>query len=154
MIAFSGTIWRIMAQENAHSPLAAARAPEGRFHHSGQFAIYTSLTAKGAGIAIQHYFAQDTRPKVIVPILVEAHDILDLRGTTEDIQATTMVCQDNRAKGLRAPNWDVSGLARTSGRRACFIARARARILAIWCCLARLIRVRLCCRRCQRLAIK
>lgn len=111
----TGTIWRIMAKENAHSPLAPARAPEGRFHHDGQVAIYTSLTAQGAGTAIQRYLADDTRPKVIVPLLVEASNLLDMRGTAEEVQATTMVWQDNRAKGLRAPTWDVSDRARKTG---------------------------------------
>lgn len=112
---FTGTIWRIMAKENTHSPLAPARAPEGRFHHSGQIAIYTSLTAEGAGTAIQRYLADDTRPKVIVPLRVEVGNLLDMRGSAEDIQATTMVWQDIRAKGLRAPTWDVSDMARKSG---------------------------------------
>ena len=89
-----------MANENAHSPLAPARAPEGRFHHGGQIAIYTSLTAQGAGTAIQRYLADDTRPKVIVPLLVEVSNLLDMRGVAEDIQATTMVWQDSRTKGL------------------------------------------------------
>lgn len=112
---FSGTIWRILAQESAYSPLAPAQAPEGRFHHDGQIAIYTSLTAQGAGIAIQRYLKQDTRPKVIVPLLIEAANILDMRGTADNIKSTTLVWQDMRIKGLRAPTWDVSDLARQSG---------------------------------------
>lgn len=112
---FNGIIWRILARENAHLPLAPARAPEGRFHHDGQIAIYTSLTAKGAGTAIQRYLVDDTRPRVIVPLLVEAYTILDLRGRDGDIQATTLVWQNDRAQGRRAPTWDVSDMARKNG---------------------------------------
>lgn len=112
---FNGTIWRILPRENAHLPLAPARAPEGRFHHDGQFAIYTSLTAEGAGVAIQRYLAADTRPRVIVPLVVESSAILDLRGRDDDIRATTLVWQNDRAKGQRAPTWTVSDRARANG---------------------------------------
>lgn len=112
---YAGAVWRILAKEHAHLPLAPARADEGRFHYDGQIAIYTSLTAEGAGTAVQRYLAEDRRPKVIVPLLVEATDILDMRGTPEDVQATTKVWQDIRANGLRAPTWDLSDKARASG---------------------------------------
>lgn len=115
-----------MAKENAHLPLAPARAPEGRFHYDGQAAIYTSLTADGAGTAIQRYLVEDTRPKVIVPLLVDVTDILDMRTTPEDIQLTTMVWQDIRAKGQRAPTWDVSDMARKAGAQG-ILYRSRSR---------------------------
>lgn len=115
MIAFDGTIWRILALENADQPLAPARAPEGRFHHDGQLAIYTSLTAEGAGTAIQRYLAGDTRPRVIVPLLVKADRILDLRQDAKDVRNSTIVWQDIRDKGLAAPTWDISDAAREMG---------------------------------------
>lgn len=111
MIPFAGTLWRILAKENAHRPLA----PEGRFHHTGQTAIYTSLTAQGAGVAIQRYLKVDNRPKVIVPLLVKAAKILDMRRTAEDVLASTMVWQDVRATGAPAPTWMISDAARKSG---------------------------------------
>ncbi|MBB3992610.1 hypothetical protein GGR95_000229 [Sulfitobacter undariae] len=39
-----------------NTPCATAKAPEGRFHHSGQAAAYASLSAQGAAIATHRCF--------------------------------------------------------------------------------------------------
>lgn len=115
MIAFSGIVWRILFSDQADDPTAPARAPEGRFHHDGQRAIYTSLTAEGAGVAIQRYLTKDTRPRVIVPLMVCATDVLDLRHDGDGIPPTSAIWQDDRAKGQRASTWDISDAAREQG---------------------------------------
>lgn len=115
MVPFAGTVWRIMFADHAEEPLAPARAPEGRFHYDDQVAIYTSLTAEGAGVAIQRYLEGDTWPRVIVPLTVTADNVLDLRGDTRGIPPTSIVWQDDRAAGRRAPTWDISDAARAEG---------------------------------------
>ena len=79
MIAWVGSVWRIQFADQS-DPLIPAQAPEGRFHHSGQRAIYTSLNPEGAGVAIRRYLADNDRSRAIVKLHVEALRILDLRG--------------------------------------------------------------------------
>ena len=108
MIAFSGTVWRILNAAQADAPLAPARAPTGRFHHSGQTAIYTSLTAEGAGVAIARYVAETDVPRVIVPLRLSAPCLVDLRGHAE----ASIVWQDLPPP---SPTWQFSDDARARG---------------------------------------
>lgn len=71
MIRFKGTVWRILFTREAGDPTQVARAPEGRFHHNGQTAIYTSLTPQGARIAIAAYIKAIDPPRLLVPLEVE-----------------------------------------------------------------------------------
>ena len=115
---FSGTVWRILFAQLADDALLPARAPEGRFHYGGQPSIYTSLTAEGAGVAIQRYLAAGDAPRVIVPLEVAAIRVLDLRRSGDDsagVPPTSVVWQDQRAQGLRASTWDISDNARHLG---------------------------------------
>jgi len=118
MTPFSGGVWRILFAEFADDPLSPARAPEGRFHYGGQPAIYTSLTAEGAGVAIQRYLTDNDPPRVIVPLKISAAGLLDLRtglDTNAEIPPTSVVWQDQRAMGRRASTWDISDHARSIG---------------------------------------
>ena len=115
MTPFSGIVWRIVFADLASDPLAPARAPEGRFHYDGQVAIYTSLSAEGAGVAIQRYLADDARPRVIVPLAVNGAIVLDLRSSEPGVPPTSVIWQDDRAAGRRAPTWDISDAARAKG---------------------------------------
>ncbi|SOC05179.1 RES family NAD+ phosphorylase [Rhodobacter maris] len=112
MIPFSGTVWRILAAERAGEATAPARHPEGRFHHSGQTALYASLTAEGAGVAIARYLAPGDGPRVIVPLRVEAARIADHRGEP----ALSVIWQEDRAAtGAPSPTWAFSDAARRAG---------------------------------------
>ncbi|MCE8547268.1 RES family NAD+ phosphorylase [Ruegeria pomeroyi] len=111
VIAFSGTVWRILFADQAGAPTAPARAPEGRFHHSGQKALYASLTPEGAGVAIRRYVGPQNPPRVIVPLLVTDARLADLRGRPE----VSVVWQDIRATGAPAPSWAYSDAARAEG---------------------------------------
>ncbi|KIC12363.1 hypothetical protein RA19_03180 [Leisingera sp. ANG-M1] len=88
--------------------MAPARAPEGRFHHSGQPALYASLTPEGAGIAIKRYISPGDPPRIILPLQVTAARITDLRGRP----GVSAVWQDIRASGAPAPTWMHSDTAR------------------------------------------
>ncbi|RLK11291.1 RES family NAD+ phosphorylase [Ruegeria conchae] len=108
---FSGPVWRILFRSQLGIPLAPARAPEGRFHHSGQFALYASLSAEGAGIAIRRYVSPCDPPRVIQQFQVSAAHLMDLRGRAD----VSIVWQDLRDNGTPSPTWRFSDEARAVG---------------------------------------
>ncbi len=108
---FSGLVWRILLRTQSGDPLSSARAPEGRFHHSGQFALYASLSAEGAGIAIRRYVSQCDPPRTIHRLKISKAQVLDLRGQP----SASIVWQDMRATGIPSPTWRFSDKARTYG---------------------------------------
>ncbi len=112
MIPFSGVVWRAVPE--GQDPLCPATAPEGRFHHAGQFAVYTSLTAEGTKIAIARYLTAADPDRIIHPLRVDAARVRDLRDETE----ASVVWQDVRATGRAAPTWSFSDDARASGAQA------------------------------------
>jgi len=114
VIAWDGLVWRILDARNAAWPCAPARAPEGRFHHSGQVALYASLSEEGAGVAIRRYVSDADGPRVIVPLRVAADRIVDLRALPDPTRAS-IVWQDIRATGAPAPTWTFSDAARAAG---------------------------------------
>lgn len=109
MIPFTGTVYRVVfTDQDATAPV---RSPEGRFHHSGQNAIYTSLTPEGCRVAIKRYLTTDDASRHIVPLDIAFDRLADLRGTP----AASMVWQDERARGEPASTWALSDQARQSG---------------------------------------
>ena len=110
MIEFSGPVWRILFQSQAGSPLDPARAPEGRFHHHGQSALYASLSEEGAGVAIRRYVSAGDPARVIQRCQVTA-SLHDLRGRRE----VSVVWQDIAAVDLPSPTWAYSDKARALG---------------------------------------
>ena len=109
MIAFAARVWRLAAA--ATSPTAPAASPEGRFHHSGQAALYTPLTPEGAAIAIRRYMSADDPPRRLYPLSVNAGRIADMRGD----RSLSVVWQDMRATGAPAPTWAISDRLRAAG---------------------------------------
>ncbi|MDZ4096682.1 MAG: RES family NAD+ phosphorylase [Paracoccaceae bacterium] len=109
MIAFTGQVWRIVFQDQ--DATLPARAPEGRFHHSGQTAIYTSLTPEGCATAITRYLRPDDPARLMATLRLNATHILDLRGRGD----VSVVWQDIRASGAPAPTWRFSDAARAMG---------------------------------------
>ena len=114
MIAFRGTVWRIVFSNQTDIPLASARAPQGRFHHSGQKAVYTSLTQDGARIAIQRYLSPNDPPRVIIPIAVGLTRVRDLRNQPN----ASVIWQDIVKMGQTSPTWGFSDQARAEGAQA------------------------------------
>ncbi len=110
MIPFAGQVWRTIfaGADDATRPVAST---EGRFHHDGQTAIYTSLTAEGCRVAIKRYVGSNEPPRIIVPLDVRLTKVVDLRGRAE----LSTVWQDIRATGAPAPTWAYSDAARASG---------------------------------------
>ncbi len=123
MIGFTGEVWRIVFTADAARAAAPVPSPEGRFHHSGQPAIYTSLTQEGCGVAIRRYLRGDDVPRVIVPLHIKATRLVDL---TEAGAAPSVVWQDVRAAGQPAPTWTLSDAARAQDAQGMFY-RSRSR---------------------------
>ena len=109
LIAFSGTVWRMIFA--GQDPRAPVRSPEGRFHHSGQRALYTSLTPEGTAVAIRRYVAPDDPPRAVVALTLAPLRVADHRGNP----ALSVVWQDIRAAGAVAPTWAWSDAARIAG---------------------------------------
>lgn len=99
---FNGPVWRLLPKEFSNAPSEPAKAPEGRFQHSGQIAAYASLTAEGAAVAIQRYLS-DGRPRVLILMRLNTKCIADERGN----QNASIVWQDIWEAGNPSPTWDV-----------------------------------------------
>lgn len=112
-LSFDGPVWRILPQDTADNPREPARAPEGRFHHSGQIAAYASLSAEGARVAIKRYLG-DQIVRMMVPMWLKSDRIIDERGN----KSASVVWQDIRANGLQSPTWVFSDKARAAGAQA------------------------------------
>ena len=78
MTGYTGIIWR--AAFEGRSPLILASAPEGRFHHSGQPALYASLTPEGCRVAIRRYLAPTDPSRLIHPLRFNAERVIDMSG--------------------------------------------------------------------------
>lgn len=109
MIGYTGPVWRILWQ--GQDALAPVQNPEGRFHHSGQPAVYTSLTELGCATAIARYLTPKDGPREIACLQITAGRIHDLRHEP----AARMVWQDLRASGAASPTWGFSDAARAEG---------------------------------------
>ena len=109
MLAFAGIAWHMITA--GADPLRPAAAPEGRFHHSGQTALYASLTVEGTVVAMQRYLGPDEPPRLVVPLTIRADRMADLRGNRD----ASVVWQDIRATGVASPTWAFSDRARQAG---------------------------------------
>ena len=104
---FDGPVWRLLPESLADTPMIAAQAPEGRFHHSGQVAAYASLSAEGAVVAMRRYL-DDGINRVLVPMWLKSDHVVDQRGNLD----ASVVWQDDRAAGKVSPTWAFSDAAR------------------------------------------
>lgn len=101
--------------------LEPARHPEGRFHHSGQRALYVSPERATAGVAIDSYYRPGDAPRVIVPLYLESTALLDFRDLETSTglglggQETRADWRDERARGSSASSWRASDAARNVG---------------------------------------
>jgi hypothetical protein len=110
---FAGPVWRLLPQSLVNTPTAPARAPVGRFHHSGQIAAYASLSAEGAGVAIRRYRA-DGMSRSLVAMWLAADRVADARG----VPSASMVWQETCWSDAPSPTWAISDTARQAGAQA------------------------------------
>lgn len=108
LIRLDIAVWRILPKDLP--PDTPARAPAGRFHHSGQIAASASLSAEGARVAIQRHL-NDGVSRVLVPMWLTASQVVDERGNRD----ASVVWQDIHADGQQPPTWAISDAARATG---------------------------------------
>lgn len=106
MKPFRGQIWRLVLP--GQDPIAPTSQPEGRFHHSGQTALYCSLTPEGCTVAIRRYQSADEQPRLLVPLQV---DLLRCADITGDAGASVVWQEGPRP----SPTWAWSDQARAAG---------------------------------------
>lgn len=117
----SGRFYRIVFKTDLSHLLRGAQSPEGRFHHSGQDALYMSLSSEGAKIALRYYQRDDDPPRLLVQMQVTDANLLDLndkriRQSLGISRADISVrWQDERKNGVPATPWRVSDAARETG---------------------------------------
>ena len=114
LLRFEGTLWRAVFLDA--DPLSPVPSAEGRFHHSGQPAIYGSLSPEGCAVAIRRYLRAEDPPRCVVPLRIRAARLADARGRAEASQ----VWQDIRDTGLPSPTWQISDAARALGAEGLF----------------------------------
>jgi len=108
---YAGIVWR--AAFEGRSPLIPASAPEGRFHHGGQAALYASLTPEGCRVAIRRYLAPTDPPRLIHSLRFNAERVIDMSGKPD----LSIVWQD-LPEGGPSPTWAVSDRLRSEGWQA------------------------------------
>jgi len=107
---FNGPVWRLLPMSLAKTPSIAAKAPVGRFHHSGQVAAYASLSVEGVEVAMRRYLGDGVK-RVLVPMWLKSNHVSDQRGNPE----ASVVWQDMYASGEASPTWVFSDAARDAG---------------------------------------
>ena len=113
LIQFDGPVWRLLPEIHADAPSTPAKAPEGRFHHSGQIAAYASLSEEGATVAIRRYLADGVK-RVLIPMRLTVARAADLRGNPD----ASIIWQDICAARQPSPTWAFSDAARDAGAQA------------------------------------
>ena len=107
---FNGPVWRLLPVSLAKTPSIPAKAPEGRFHHSGQIAAYASLSVEGVAVAMRRYLGDGVK-RVLLPMWLASNQVADERGNPK----ASVVWQDIRAAGSGSPTWLFSDAARDAG---------------------------------------
>jgi RES domain-containing protein len=117
----SGRYWRAGFLGQEAQLLAPAGAPQGRWHHSRQRALYLSGSPEGCQVALRVYVKPHDPPRGIFPFEVAEARVADLRdagtraalgATLEDIHA---FWADLQAAGKPSPTWRLSDLLRGLG---------------------------------------
>ncbi|WP_158617291.1 RES family NAD+ phosphorylase [Falsigemmobacter faecalis] len=116
-IPFSARLWRALPK--GADPLSPAPSPEGRFHHSGQQAIYLSPSPQAAGRATAR--KAGGADLHLQSYLVRLHRLADLRHA-DVCQALGLTGSEasrpwrsERIAGRPASSWRASDAARAAG---------------------------------------
>lgn len=109
MIPLAGTVWSVVPAGT--DPRRCPDTPEGAFHHAGQRALYTALTAEGA-IALRWPLAHPDDPaQDVAPLQVRLARVADARTDPRP----AMSWQDARRRGEPGPAWALIDAARAGG---------------------------------------
>lgn len=121
MTPLSGKFWRVRFVADDATLIAPAATPEGRFHHSGQTALYLSGSAEGAVIATMTYVGPGDAERAVYPLAVAGARVIDLRDPIAvarhglDVTHRAARWQEDRAAGRPARTWAISDAARATG---------------------------------------
>jgi RES domain-containing protein len=116
-----GQFWRVVFASQVADVLQGAHSPEGRYHHSGQSALYISPSPDYARIAVDAYLKAGDPDRVIVPLTLATAHLLDVRDPAVQRQLglngteANTLWQPERAKGLSATSWIASDAVRNTG---------------------------------------
>lgn len=121
MKTVSGLLYRIVYEKFADQVLNGVISPEGRFHHSGQPALYLSPSVDSAGYAVFNYVSDNDPPRVSIPLQLNNARLLDVRDpeTCKDLQicskAADTLWRPQREAGEPATTWQASDAVRSAG---------------------------------------
>ncbi|WP_424944178.1 RES family NAD+ phosphorylase [Aliiroseovarius crassostreae] len=117
----TGRFWRSVFFGQEEHLLTPARAPQGRWHHSDQPALYLSGTPEGCRVALKAYQTPDDPPRGIFPIDVHDARVIDLRAAATR-EALDMPLEDIHVfwatlhkAGNTVPTWQISDRLRGAG---------------------------------------
>jgi RES domain-containing protein len=116
-----GRFWRAGFIAHEADLLTPARAPEGRWHHGGQRALYLSGSPEGCQVALKVYLREDDGPRAIYPLEVRATRVVDLRRADVRADLGTSLDQmhafwaDLQAQGEPSPTWTLGDRLRDMG---------------------------------------
>jgi len=117
----SGLFYRYVYDNARTDPITAAHSPEGRFHHSGQAALYMSPTQDWAAKALKVYIRPDDPLRSFVSLRVEGARIVDLRNPLLcaslglDVLAARANWRLDRKENRVGSSWVVSDTVRDLG---------------------------------------
>ena len=116
-----GAFFRIMFARDAGRVLAGAAAPQGRYHHDEQHALYVSSRPEWTWKAVESYIKSGDPLRVVYRLHVSMARVVDIRNENHrnllgvarsDSDAPW---QPQLASGNRPSTWNVSDKARKSG---------------------------------------
>jgi RES domain-containing protein len=117
----SGTFYRIVRLGEEQRVLGGAASIEGRFHHSGQRALYMSPSADDARHAVARFLRAGDPPRVAIELVLSGAKVADLRdrrhcevlGIDPDDAAIDWMPQRNARQP--AHSWRPGDAARSAG---------------------------------------
>ncbi|MBV1867794.1 MAG: RES family NAD+ phosphorylase [Marinosulfonomonas sp.] len=115
------SVYRIIFEQHLPDVLAPVRSPEGRFHHDGEAALYSSCTPDGARLALGYYARANDAPRQIVELAITGAKLFDMRDAAAcaalsiTYSDATVRWQNERADDRLASPWRISDIVRRSG---------------------------------------
>ena len=117
-----GRFWRAIAADRAEQVLdPPGPGNAGRYHRLGQQALYITLEADWATIAIGRYMLADGVERVVVPLELNGAEVFDQRNPAAcaalgiDAAQSQVRWNDELAAGREPPSWAASDAARAAG---------------------------------------
>ena len=117
----SGRFWRAIFEGDDAQLLKPAGAPAGRWHHSGQTALYCSMQPDACRVSINSFKTADDPPRKIYAIDIMADRIVDLRiSSRRDTLNTSLDTihaewKEAQTTGQIAETWRLSDKLRALG---------------------------------------